>query len=78
MATASMMMRLIEEDPKDFGSNFIFHPTYSMPLIQEMVRVFIGLKQMSIRRFTSVLKLVDEEESEKLVGILRNEEGKSQ
>ena len=49
-----------------------------MPLIKEMVRVFIGLKQMSIRRFTSVLKLVDEEESEKLVGILRNEEGKSQ
>ena len=43
-----------------------------------MARVFIGLKQMSIRRFTSVLKLVDEEESEKLVNIIRNEEGKSQ
>lgn len=49
-----------------------------MPLIKEMARVFIGLKQMSIRRFTSVLKLVDEEESEKLVNIIRNEEGKSQ
>lgn len=49
-----------------------------MPFIKEMARVFIGLKQMSIRRFTSVLKLVDEEESEKLVNIIRNEEGKSQ
>ena len=49
-----------------------------MSLIKEMVRVFIGLKQMSIRRFTSVLKLVDEEESEKLVNILKNEESKSE
>jgi len=63
MATASMMMRLIDEDPSEFKSNFLFHPIYNMRLIKEMVRVFIGLKQMSIRRFTSVLKLVDEEES---------------
>ena len=78
MATASMMMRLIDEDPEDFKRNFSHHPTYNMTLIKEMVRVFIGLKQMSIRRFTSVLKLVDEEEFEKLVSILKNEEGKSE
>lgn len=32
-----------------------------------MARAFIGEKQMSIRRFSSVLKLADEEEYEKLV-----------
>jgi hypothetical protein len=41
-----------------------------MVLIKELVRVFIGIKQMSIRRFTSVLKLVDEEEYEKLTVIM--------
>lgn len=61
MATASMMMKLIDEDPEEFKKHFVSHPIYSIELIKEMVRVFIGLKQMSIRRFTSVLKLVDEE-----------------
>ena len=57
--TAGLLLGLIEGRPGDFERCFTFHPLFSGEIVKELVRVFIGEKQMSIRRFTSVLKLVD-------------------
>jgi hypothetical protein len=64
--TARLLMDLIDRDPEQVKKYFNFHPLFSFELIKELVRVFIGIKKMSIRRFASVLKLVDEEEYEHL------------
>ena len=70
--TARMLVELIESNPEYIAQYFTSHPLFSLELIKELTKFFIGGKQMSIRRFNSVLKLVDEEEYELLVEILKN------
>ena len=60
-------MELLEARPEVIEKYFARHPLYSAAIMKELVRVCIGVKQMSIRRFTSVLKLVDEEKYDLLV-----------
>ena len=60
--TSKQLVDLISKKPELITNYFTFHPLFTTELIKELAKVFIGVKQMSIRRFTSVLKLVDEEE----------------
>lgn len=57
--TAQRLIELVEKDPEFVEKFFTAHPLISNTMLKEMARAFIGQKQMSIRRFSSVLKLAD-------------------
>ena len=59
--TCTKMTSLIENDPQLIKQYFTAHPLFNDIVLKEMVRTFIGAKRMTIRRFASLLKLVDEE-----------------
>jgi hypothetical protein len=60
--TAEKLIELIATDPKLVSTFFTAYPLITHTLLKQMARVFIGERQMSLRRFSSVLKLVGEED----------------
>ena len=52
--------------------NISGHKIYDKDLVKALVKELIGVRQMTLRRFISVLKLYDEEEYEKLLDILKS------
>lgn len=60
--TASRLVDMIERDPAFVRRFFTTHPLISHDVLKEIARTMIGESQMTIRRFSSVLKLADEEE----------------
>lgn len=52
------------------------HKIYDKELVKALVKELIGVRQMTLRRFISVLKLYDEEEYEKLLEILKSRQEK--
>lgn len=60
--TAKRLVGMIEKDPAFVRRFFNTHPLISHDILKEIARTLIGESQMTIRRFSSVLKLADEEE----------------
>lgn len=67
--TAGKVLEYIEEDKNyEFFMKFVSgNKLYNKKIVQSLVKELLGKRQVTLRRFISVLKLNDEEEYERLV-----------
>lgn len=59
--TATRITEALDKQEMAFRRQILAHPIYDRNVMRAMVRDLIALRQMSLRRFVSVMRLVDEE-----------------
>lgn len=59
--TATRISEALDKQEMAFRRQILAHPIYDRNVMRAMVRDLIALRQMSLRRFVSVMRLVDEE-----------------
>jgi hypothetical protein len=59
--TATLISEALDKQEVAFRRQILAHPIYDRNVMRAMVRDLIALRQMSLRRFVSVMRLVDEE-----------------
>lgn len=70
--TATRISEALDKQELAFRRQILAHPIYDRIVMRALVRDLIALRQMSLRRFVSVMRLVDEEFYESFVEVLGN------
>lgn len=70
--SSKKLLEIVDNQFEELMKNISGHKIYDKEIVKALVKELIGVRQMTLRRFISVLKLYDEEEYEKLLEILKS------